>query len=303
MAVDVVKTLVAEIHSEQLAGIDFCQLPDALDVGRQLFRLNYLNNALSSLSYDEHVHSRNSDFYWGKNIPELEKVFLILSELDARLVHILPLCPEQELLCEIQPRCRTVLAQSLESSLARILPSLESLVHHIGAWEFANRENSLLALQKRIVSLIVEWRRMELTCWATLLDSEERPSTGFNGEVALKELCSLLDDFLTNSPAGQFGARLDLIASFGVYLKRIAHTQFRYTEAAVLVGSLAVYYEQFRNTVQESLLKERKPLEDDIRNFVQLASWKDVPAQLLLYFLYRSLSIAQAGRVQHLHQK
>ncbi|EJT98719.1 P-loop containing nucleoside triphosphate hydrolase protein [Dacryopinax primogenitus] len=301
MAVDVVKTLVAEIHSEQLAGIDFCQLPDALDAGSQLFRLNYLNDALSSLSYDEHVHSRNSDFYWGKNIPELEKVFLILSELDARLVHLLPLWPEQALLREIQPRCRTVLAQSLESSLARILPSLESLVHHIGAWEeFANRENSLLAFQKRLVSLIVEWRRMELACWATLLDSEERlfsretsqwwfliygavtrPSTGFNGQVDLKELCSLLDDFLTNSPAGQFEARLDLIASFGVYLKRIAHTQFRYTEAAVLVGSLAVYYEQFRNTVQESMLKERKPLEDDIRNFVQLASWKDVNVDAL----------------------
>ncbi|KZO97025.1 P-loop containing nucleoside triphosphate hydrolase protein [Calocera viscosa TUFC12733] len=295
-----VDSLTTEIHMEQLGSLDFSQLTDAVDAGSQMFRLTLLQEALSAFMSRPSTRHGYNDFYWGMNVIELQKAFLILSALRNRLAALIPIWPEQVQLQDILDRCEAVLSLPSESSLAQVLPGLENVVTGIAAWEvFSNRDNSLESYQTQLVELIVGWRRMELSCWAQLLDSE---CTSFANEVAewwfliygavidstpsdnganLKELISLLDDFITTSPLGQFRARLDLVASFGFFLKSIARTQVELAGRADLVTSVAIYYAQFSAGVENSLSSQRKPLEDDIRSFVQLASWKDVNVDAL----------------------
>ena len=61
----------------------------------------------------------------------------------------------------------------LHSPLAKLLSAIEHLLGNIDDWEmYANRENTLKAHQQNLTALIVSWRRLELSCWQTLLDSQ-----------------------------------------------------------------------------------------------------------------------------------
>ncbi|KZT60094.1 P-loop containing nucleoside triphosphate hydrolase protein [Calocera cornea HHB12733] len=292
--------LIRALQLDQLASLDYTQLSDQVDQGSQIYRLTLLQDALSVFMDRPSIASEHGDFYWGKNLAELHKVFLALSSLESRLATLIPLWPEQVQLQDILDRCQSVLGLSSDSSLAQVMPGLEGLVTHIAAWEeFSSRDNSLGSYQAQLIALIVEWRRKELSCWAQLLDTE---SLSFATRVAewwfilygaviaspastdqgdLKEIASLLDDFVTSSPLGQFQARLELIGSFGVFLKLVARTQAEFASRADLVMSITIYYGQFSTSVRDCLLSQRKPLEDDIRSFVQLASWKDVNVDAL----------------------
>ena len=70
-------------------------------------------------------------------------------------------------------RCDNILNTSSKSSVAMAIAMLEQLLIQSEDWEmYSNRHNSIKSHQEELVGLIVDWRRLELACWQTLLDSQ-----------------------------------------------------------------------------------------------------------------------------------
>lgn len=284
----------------------FLSLPDSLDRDALPQQIGLLQSHLTLLGGTV-AATRPGNFYTDANVPEAKKGLRIIRSLHSRLVNLLEVWPDQMVLHHLLDRCDLILAFDINSSVAKLLSVLEQLLLQTEDWEmYANRENSLKAHQIAITNLIVEWRRLELSCWNGLLESQSRI---FTDEVAeywfrlyellirgplsaaedglpkyLQQLPSLLDDFIRTSSLGQFKARLDLLRSFETLISRLV---LKDADQAVLscVRRIVHFswrsYDLFASDLSISLENQRRTLAKEIEGFIKLASWRDVNVQAL----------------------
>lgn len=287
--------------------------PASLDQESLNFRLALLTERISSVSSQSStfVDSRRPNFYLDSNVPEARKVVPILGRLLSQLEALQLEWPDQEVLRHLAELVRKVLTIDCHSPIAKILSAIEQLLLRTEDWEmYANRDNTLRAHRDALTTLIVEWRRLELSSWQALLDSEtqhcrrsgskwwfqlyDATIRGVLGAVAeedegqdgkvdayLRDLVALLADFMSSSALGDFVYRLDLLTSFSVYATTMASTKQAQERAAlqkvgVLLSSTHKYFAQFSSKLLERLASDRAVLEKDIKNFIKLASWKDI---------------------------
>ncbi|KAH7103718.1 P-loop containing nucleoside triphosphate hydrolase protein [Auriculariales sp. MPI-PUGE-AT-0066] len=277
---------------------------DSLDSVAWSAQLSELRNTMDSLaSQDQQVYN----FYRDPNVPEIRKALTVLQRLEARLQHLVTLWPDQMVLFDIASRCRNVLALDVHSPVAQVLSSLEGLLLHCADWErYANRENSLHAEQQLLTSLIVDWRRLELTFWSRLLDIEVSTCEAgvaewwfhmydmtIRGTLASEEVneylasvVPLLESFITSGPIGQFNARIQLIGSFARFLKVLAVIKDTTTASTLgrvshLLTLTCDYYTRFSSSVGTTITNTRTKLEREISDFIKLASWKDINVEAL----------------------
>jgi len=291
-------------------------LPDVLDDESLHEQLSMLHNNLLALTYRECPTSKKFNFYTDANIRESKKALAVVDSLRMRLIALVEEWPDQMVLQQLMERCDTYLTLDMKSPVAKLLSALEQIVLQTEDWEmYAHRGNSLRVHQQAMTSLVVEWRRLELSCWQVLLqsqfdsfingvaefwfrlydltlrgplgavDEDEGISTGAMQQY-LRQLPSLLDDFLRSSPLGQFQARLDLLRTFGIIVGHIAPTLGgRQCNAIRRVGLILTstwrYYRLFSTQIAGSLADQREGLEKDVQAFIKLASWKDVNVQAL----------------------
>ncbi|CAO1630303.1 unnamed protein product [Sympodiomycopsis kandeliae] len=260
-----------------------------------------------------------ANFYADPNVEETSKATSIVEDMRARLRELITEWPEQMVLQHIDDRCEAILRLDSQSPVAKILAALEQLLTHSEDWEgYANSSNSLASHRSRITAQIVEWRRLELGSWARLLETQ---STAFATGVAewwfrfyevairgmqsalsqsddkgsehLRELTGLLDQYIRSSNIGEFEARLQLVRSFGFYVELLAeHAPGQETigleRVAKVVHNASTFYDFYRPVVQLSLEKQRSKIEKEIRDFIQLASWRDVNIHALKQSAQRS---------------
>ncbi|KAK0464246.1 midasin nuclear AAA ATPase [Desarmillaria tabescens] len=274
-----------------------------------------------SLLYGRYIECRKGNvpksynFYLQANIPEVRKAVEVIQGLRERLESLIKEWPDQMVLQHLKGRCDVVLSLDINSPVAKVLSALEHLLLQTEDWEiYANRDNNLKSERAAITSLIVEWRRLELSCWDTLLESE---STKFQSGISewwfrlydatvrgpldaleheeagvdsvstyFDNLLPLLDDFMRGSPLGQFHARLKLLRSFETYCQLVASTKSpsgRATLARVrcILKATADYFEMYWPSLSSYLLDQRSMLEKEVKGFVKLASWKDVNVHAL----------------------
>ncbi|EKM51609.1 uncharacterized protein PHACADRAFT_261854 [Phanerochaete carnosa HHB-10118-sp] len=286
---------------------------DTVDADSLPFQARFLHDRLSALSHIPRLSGGPYDFYFDENIPEAKKAVQTMRALMQRLEAVIREWPEQMVLQHLKNRCEVIMNFSLHSPLAKILSALEHLLANIDDWEmYTNRDNSLKAHQQAIIAVVVDWRRLELSSWQGLLDSQARAfeagisdwwfrlyDTSIRGVLKLAEdgaddtgrsdaitefldkLVPLLDEFMVSSPLGQFVSRLRLVDSMQIYADKLANYLGDARGSALqrvhkVLSNTAKYYDQFEVKVTESLSKQRKVLEKDIRDFIKLASWKDV---------------------------
>ncbi|KAG8852125.1 hypothetical protein FRB96_008926 [Tulasnella sp. 330] len=268
---------------------------------------------LSQRRHDLHrvLDQRVPNFYLDPNVPEVRKGVVLIEAFIKRLDELISEWPDQMVLHNLRETAEAILQLELHSPVAKILSSLERLLMSSEDWErYANRDNSLKSQQQSLTTLIVEWRRLELQCWSRLLEDQAiafslevspwwfrfhesiiRGSLGAsNGSSQTSnytaQLSPLLDQFINGSPIGQFQERLLLLQSFAAFGASILpiksgedHTQLSHTIA--LVRNTHAYWAQFEKAVTSHLEKHRNQLEKNIRDFVKLASWKDVNVHAL----------------------
>ena len=291
-------------------------LPETLDQTSVHFQISLLHDSLSRLDNVRISTKSPYNFYKDQNLAELRGAANIVSALKQRLQVISEEWPDQMVLKHLIDRCDTILMSRSDTPVAKVLSAIEQLLVHTEDWEmYANRENTIKVHRDALIRLIVEWRRMELSCWQTLLDSQ---ATLFTEEISqwwfrlydalirgslssaeqecsddrqslsnyIETLIPLLDNFVTSSPLGQFAARIELLESFEKYVaiiatkKQSSHSSTMERVRRVL-STTHRYYKLFSDRLEKRLMDQKVELEKEVRKFVKLASWKDINVQAL----------------------
>ncbi|PFH53375.1 hypothetical protein AMATHDRAFT_1433 [Amanita thiersii Skay4041] len=289
-------------------------LPATVDVDSLPFQLTTLSNRLLQLRAP--VEKAGYNFYLDHNVSEAKKALNVVKILASRLEALILEWPDQMVLQHLRDKCDSFLKLSISSPVAKLLSALEQLLLQTEDWEiYANKENTLKPHQQAISSMIVEWRRLELSGWRMLLDSQLKAHASeaspwwfrlydacvhgglkaceeeLNGRPeALSEyianLIPLLDEYILSSPLGQFQARLQLLHSFEVYLHFFKNTRTGAQHAALdriqrILYSTACYFHLYSLKVSTSLSDQKAPLEKQVQDFIKLASWRDINIQAL----------------------
>lgn len=241
------------------------------------------------------------NFYLSPNEPEIRHAHSILSRIAARLQFLLSEWPEQMVLQHILDRVERISALDLRSPVAMILSALEGLLVHTDDWEaYANKENSLKSFQDEISALIISWRRLELASWMRLLDDQESAYIDRDSEWTLrlygalihgsinasapeehvKTVLPLLNSYLSSSTFGQFTPRLDTLRAFAKLAQEIStlspdHSSIMIAIATMLHNVIA-NANLFGVRITADLGAKRAVLDKTIKDFVRLASWKDI---------------------------
>lgn len=251
--------------------------------------------------------AKDFNFYLDSRPSESRKAIAIVEELRTRLTVLIQEWPEQMVLQHIRDRCDAVLRLDAASPVAKMLSALEQLLTHTEDWEgFASKETSIQANRERISAQIIEWRRLELTCWAELLDTQARTfrdelgewwfrvyeilirgtrAASADGPVAFKahveQLIDAVDQFVRSSPLGQFDARLSLLESYGRFIEHLVRLappkeSQGLKEVGTVLQNVTTFFRQFDERISSTLHSQRAVLEKDIMGFIKLASWKDI---------------------------
>lgn len=286
--------------------------PSSLDENGACFRLDLITRRLLSLHQSSPADV--TDFYRDPNVPEAAKMVNLLGGFISRIEALLHDWPGQMILVNLRDKARDILKMGIHSPVAQLLSSLERLLLQTEDWErYAHKGNSLSAEQHAISGRIVEWRRLELSCWSKLLEAQARSfersmdewwfrlyeslilatsTLAAEGaptediEKHFDELSVLLDQFVQRSQLGHFDRRLQLLASFASLvqdltdIKTAAEAEF-FRRLGDLLSNTHAYWSQFSSVVSLHVAKEKEPLEKNIRDFIKLASWKDINVRAL----------------------
>ncbi|KAH9891844.1 midasin [Cubamyces lactineus] len=291
-------------------------LPDTLDILSRPHQASALLNRLARLHGASAPVSRPYNFYVDINVPEVQKALEVLRRMANRLVVLIKEWPEQMVLQHIKARCDAIMNLDVFSPVAKVLSAIEQLLLHMEDWEmYANRENTLKAYQHDLATLVVSWRRLELSSWQGLLRTQaqefadgaseywfrlyeatvrgvasavQEEEFGEEGALAkyIEGLVPLLDSFMSSTALGQYAQRLRYLQAFENYCEHLSTLQNGYRAEAFrrvhrVLRFTRLYYVQFASRVSSSLATQQEALEKDIRGFIKLASWKDINVHAL----------------------
>ncbi|OCF32527.1 midasin [Kwoniella heveanensis BCC8398] len=237
------------------------------------------------------------NFYLSPNEPEVRKAHSILIRLVARLNLLIEEWPEQMVPQHIRDRCERMLMLDIRSPVALILSAMEQLLVHTEDWEgYANRENSLSAFRDEITHLIIEWRKLELASWMRLLDDQAAQYIAQDDEWTLRlygalihgavsaadiakhveEVLPMISTYINSSTFGSFSARLDLLTCFERMATDLSAQVPELATVATLLHNMLANARLFEPRLADSMHNQRSVIDKAIKDFVKLASWKDV---------------------------
>jgi midasin len=287
-------------------------LPSQLDLLSRPFQLSLLEQITLPLAPAHPATlSKLPNFYTECHVSEVKILVPLVERMHKRIEALLLEWPDQEVLHHLSGCCRKVLELDLYSPVAKALAEVEQLLLQSEDWEiYANRDNSLKSYREEMTSLIVRWRQLELSSWSTLLTAEStraesaacvwwfrlydlvvRGVLSAAAEVASKQrssgdeylatLIPLAKEFITSSPLGEYQARMHMLLSFAQYLStwadvNDAETRTLLRRVSQVLAALHLYLESYSAKLSSHLATERSKLEAEIRNFIKLASWKDI---------------------------
>jgi midasin len=289
-------------------------LPETLDDHCFPHQLSLLAARLQSLHHHDNLKAPVPyNFYIGSHVPEIRKAAALVESLKSALDALIQEWPDQMVLQHLRDRCAQILSLSAQSPVAKVLVLLEQLLLQTDDWEmYASQETTLKSHRNAITELVISWRRLELSSWRGLLQTqavtfEEGASewwfrlynTVIRGlldivdhdrsdslDEYLGQLVPLLDDFLKSSPLGQFSRRLELLRSFEPLLQHLTVIKSERAREPLnrvqrIVHSTQAYYTQFISSITSWFTAQEKAISEEIQSFIKIASWKDVNVQAL----------------------
>ncbi|KAF2675101.1 midasin [Microthyrium microscopicum] len=240
------------------------------------------------------------NIYKDENIKEALSLIVHVRKIQTRFRELQTTWPEQATLGDVLRICSEVLDFSHVEPVVKFMTKCEKLHEAIYEWQkVASKEYSAETLYDELTNLLVHWRQLELSTWLKLLDlevencvndakswwfvayesiiaaSESLDALGENVQDHALQMVRTLEKFLESTSIGQFHARLDLLSAF---IADLRHREGEKSQLGVIRAALAnfvAFYNRFRAPVNDLLHKERARMEKDVKEVVQLASWKD----------------------------
>ncbi|KAI6834575.1 midasin [Hortaea werneckii] len=244
--------------------------------------------------------------YTDSNIEQAKRLHTLLKKVQGRFRSIHAAWPEHATPLDISRICEHILSFSHSEALTKFLPVLEKLHGTVAEWQkVASRDYTVADVLEDLTTLIISWRQMELSSWAGLLHREadacERAASSWwyiayetivlateqvdQSEVTTKQhaegLLQTLGGFMSSSGLGEYCPRLQILRNFVAHLSAFGPRSSAEETVRQALANFISYYQHFEGAVSEKLDKGRAELEKDIKNVIQVASWKDRNIELL----------------------
>ncbi|XP_032398227.1 midasin [Etheostoma spectabile] len=244
------------------------------------------------------------DFYQQPNMSQARLCLPVLEQLSGAVKQRLDDWPEHPALLQLSVVVERIMTFSLASPLAKFLNGLEILLSKAQDWENnASRSVSLRKELEPVTQLIIQWRKLELSCWSSSLDNakkrhtekstkhwfsiyqlvgryleEQGMDTKTDEEVehlSLSSVSSTLQAFMEGSTLGEFHSRLAMVLSFHCHLLLLP-SQPGQESLSSLFWNLHKYYSQFSDCIHTRISQLRAPIEKELKDFVKISKWNDV---------------------------
>ncbi|CAK7216238.1 AAA ATPase midasin [Sporothrix bragantina] len=253
------------------------------------------------------------NFYADTNLPEARKLVALVHDVQVKfrslqrideIGHLQPIA-------DVLDGCDKILELGFNEALAKVIPRVEKLHEFLYEWQFrgyAPRIYLTPTLYDRTTATLVNWRKLELSTWSRLFDTEvdkcrqdagtwwfiayeaavagpmaillesgkdvrdpDSTALAYHAEQLLKELSS----YLASSIAGQYAARLDLLRQISAHLRLLVLDYPALTVIVNAVQSLVEYYTRFESSAADVIRRGRESLQKKMNDVLLLASWRD----------------------------
>ncbi|KAA8650735.1 AAA family ATPase midasin [Aspergillus tanneri] len=243
----------------------------------------------------------NYNFYTDANIGEARRLCALTLSVQSRFIQIQRSWPDHAVLEDVIQCCKEILQFKHSEPVAKFITKVEKLHSLVHEWQLvASKEYSAASLYDEITSLTISWRRLELSTWAKLLEIEkekceqdvgtwwfvayeaifgapvqiaESGQTDLNDHIL--EVISTLEKFFHSTTLGQYSARLQLVKDFRSLLLLYTQDLPPLEKLVSALDNFIQHYTQYEPVVHKLLSEKRAALERDIKEQIQLASWKD----------------------------
>lgn len=244
--------------------------------------------------------SQNSNFYFDSNIIEAQKLVNLVRRIQARFQNLAEAWPEHATIQDVLRTSSELMAMRHSEPIAKLLTKVEQLYGFIHEWQaVASKEYTAVSIYAQLTTLLVDWRRLELSTWARLLDMEVRKCNddadswwfiayeviiaaplsivraGEDLQQYGEQLFSTLGDFLITTTIGQFFQRIQLIGCFRMQLELLVKEVPTLNVVQTMLANFLSYYTRFVKAIDETLKNARQKLDNDMKEVLLLASWKD----------------------------
>ncbi|KAI6359331.1 hypothetical protein MCOR25_007092 [Pyricularia grisea] len=250
------------------------------------------------------VITNTYNFYTDANLSEARRLIEVVHRTQLKFQELQRVDEIGHLqpLADVVNACSRVLELGYADPLAKILPSLEKLHESLYEWQFrgyASRQYIPATLYDKITETIVSWRRLELSTWAKLFDSElqkcreDADSWYFvayqaliAGPLSLMEkgvdlrthapaLLQELEQYFVNSILGEFTTRLNMLKQFQAHLDLLALDYPALAAIRDALRNFLTFYSRFEIKATEAIQRGRSSLEKTMKDVLLMASWKD----------------------------
>jgi midasin len=246
------------------------------------------------------VPPRSYNFYTDTNISEAKKLVSMVLSVQSRFKQLQASWPEHAAIHDVLICCQEILQFKHVEPVAKFLTKVEKLHALVHEWQLvASKEYSAVSVYEGLTALIINWRRLELSTWAKLLDIENEKceedvsswwfiayevllagplqmvESGEDITSYTKETVSTLEGFFRSTTMGQFRPRLRLVEYFKLLLLLYAKEFPALNSLVAALDNFLQHYQLFEPAISKSLEEGRKSLEKEIKQQIQLASWKD----------------------------
>ncbi|XP_053396218.1 midasin-like isoform X2 [Mercenaria mercenaria] len=247
------------------------------------------------------------DIYHDTNVPEVIQCLPVINCLRVRVTELQqewPDHPTLKQLCEIMDRIESF---PITCPVMKFLTGIELLLQTAQDWESnASQHVSMVTQLADISRLIVQWRKLELSCWVNALDTEVHKYRSAASKwwfhlyqvvmssiqpqesseaASLEDVIKSLKRFIEHATLGDFQSRLEMLLSFHCHLVTMTtcgaqpssmETGTLRKELQNVLWNMYQFYSRFSTTVQSELDRQRAPIEKELKGFVKIARWSDI---------------------------
>ncbi|KAJ9193086.1 hypothetical protein DTO164E3_8051 [Paecilomyces variotii] len=248
----------------------------------------------------EHFTPTDYNFYTDSNSAEAKKLVSLVLSIQSRFLQLQMAWPEHAALQDVITCCKEIFEFRHTEPVAKFLTKVEKLHAYVHEWQLvASREYSAASIYDELTNLIISWRRLELSTWAKLLDIEREKceqdvsswwfvayETLFAAPLQMaqagedlaehtREVIATLEKFFLSTTMGQYSARLRLVENFRLLLLSYVDEYPVLASLGSALLNFICHFKPFENILSKALADGRQSLEKDIKQQIQLASWKD----------------------------
>ncbi|KAK3098216.1 hypothetical protein FSP39_017284 [Pinctada imbricata] len=259
--------------------------------GSHLLAVNELQSGISHHKESKDNSSRIYDIYHDPNIQEVLRCPPVLERLVTRVTELQMEWPDHPVLKQIIEIVKRILSFPLTAPVIKYLTGMELLVEKAQEWESnAAKHVSLMKELGDISLVIMEWRKLELSCWSQCLDVVQSKQSqnackwwffllqliqSESTEQDDIEVMKTLKEFMEQSTLGEYEARLGMLRAFHCHMINMELDSSKEYMKKFL-WNLYHFYHQFLQIVQDKIKQLRAPIEKELKGFVKIARWTDM---------------------------